>query len=272
MKKMIINVVLACLIFYTGMLLLAYFLQDRLLYFPFEEIGATPAAIQLPFEDVRLTTQDGQTLSAWWVPAGKERAVLLLCHGNAGNISHRLESLDIFHKLGLSVLIFDYRGYGASTGRPTEDGTYLDADAAWRYLVEVQKKQPAKIILFGESLGGAVAAEIASRHAAGGLIIMSSFTSIPELAGGLYPFLPVKWLSKFRYATIDKIGAIFAPKLIIHSPDDEIIPFAHGRALYEKAAQPKQFLQIKGGHNEGFLVSGKLYEQGLDDFISKYWK
>ena len=101
---------------------------------------------------------------------------------------------------------------------------------------------------------------------------MSSFTSIPELAGKLYPFLPVTLLSKFHYATIDKIPAITAPKLIIHSPDDEIIPFAMGRALYEKAAGPKQFLQIHGGHNEGFLVSGNLYVEGLDAFISKYWK
>jgi fermentation-respiration switch protein FrsA (DUF1100 family) len=117
-----------------------------------------------------------------------------------------------------------------------------------------------------------VAAEIASRHRAGGLILMSSFTSIPELAGRLYPFLPVTLLSKFRYATIEKIANITVPKLIIHSPDDEIIPFEQGRTLYEKAAEPKQFLQIRGGHNEGFLASGNLYVQGLDDFISKYWK
>lgn len=271
MKKMLFDLALACLIFYAGMVLLAYCLQDRLLYFPFKEIGATPAALHLPFEDVRLTTSDGATISAWWIPAKNERAVLLFCHGNAGNISHRLDSIEIFNKLDLSVLIFDYRGYGTSTGHPSEDGTYHDAEAAWRYLLEVQKKQPEKIILFGESLGGAVAAEIASRQTAGGLIIMSSFTSIPELAGRLYPFLPVRLLSKFRYATIDKIGAISCPKLIIHSPDDEIIPFALGRALYEKAAQPKQFLQIRGGHNEGFLVSGELYVQGLRDFLDMHF-
>jgi hypothetical protein len=271
MKKMLFDVALACLIFYTGMVLLVYFLQDRLLYFPFKEIGANPAAIHLPFEDVRLTASDGATISAWWIPAKNERAVLLFCHGNAGNISHRLDSIDIFNSLGLSILIFDYRGYGTSSGHPSENGTYLDAESAWHYLVDVQKKSPEKIILFGESLGGAVAAEIASRHTAGGLIIMSSFTSIPELAGRLYPFLPVRLLSKFRYATIDKIGAISCPKLIIHSPDDEIIPFAMGRALYEKAPGPKQFLQIKGGHNEGFLVSGELYVQGLKDFLDSHF-
>jgi fermentation-respiration switch protein FrsA (DUF1100 family) len=271
MKKMLFDVALACLIFYTGMVLLVYFLQDRLLYFPFKEIDANPAAIRLPFEDVHLTASDGATISAWWIPAKNERAVLLFCHGNAGNISHRLDSIDIFNSLGLSILIFDYRGYGTSAGHPSENGTYLDAESAWRYLVDVQKKSPEKIILFGESLGGAVAAEIASRHTAGGLIIMSSFTSIPELAGRLYPFLPARLLSKFRYSTIDKIGAISSPKLIIHSPDDEIIPFAMGRALYEKAAGPKQFLQIKGGHNEGFLVSGELYVQGLKDFLDSHF-
>jgi len=269
---MLFDIALACLIFYTGMLLLVYFLQDRLLYFPFKDMETTPAVIRLPFEEVNITTSDSEKITAWWIPAQNERGVLLFCHGNAGNISHRLDTIDIFNRLGLSVLIFDYRGYGKSTGRPSEDGTYRDAEAAWRYLVEVQKKKPDKIILFGESLGGAVAAEIASRYKAGGLIIMSSFTSIPELAGRLYPFLPVKLLSKFRYSTIDKIGAITAPKLIIHSPDDEIIPFEQGRTLYEKAAEPKQFLQIQGGHNEGFLASGNLYVQGLDDFISKHWK
>jgi fermentation-respiration switch protein FrsA (DUF1100 family) len=272
MEKIALTIVIACLSIYAGLLLLAYVVQDRLLYFPLGEVRATPSVLRLPYEDVRLATQDGQTLAAWWIPAQKERAVLLFCHGNAGNISHRLDSIDIFNRLGLSVLIFDYRGYGASTGRPSEQGTYRDADAAWRYLVEVQKKQPERIILFGESLGGAVAADSASRRKAGGLIIMSSFTSIPALARELYPFLPVRWLVKFRYATIDKIGAIAAAKLIIHSPDDEIIPFAQGRALYEKAAEPKQFLQIRGGHNEGFLVSGDMYVKGLDNFISKYWK
>jgi hypothetical protein len=271
MKKMLFDIALACLIFYTGMLLLVYFLQDRLLYFPFKDMQVTPAALHLPFYEVYLQTSDSEKITAWWLPARNERAVVLFCHGNGGNISHRLDSIDIFSRLGLSVLIFDYRGYGTSTGRPSEEGTYRDGEAAWRYLVEVQKKQPEKIILFGESLGGAVAAELAARHRAGGLIILASFTSIPELAATLYPFLPVKLLSKFNYATIDKIGGITAPKLIIHSPDDEIIPFALGRALYEKAAEPKQFLQIHGGHNEGFLVSGNLYVDGLKDFLDRYF-
>ncbi len=197
--------------------------------------------------------------------------MLLFCHGNGGNISYRLDSIDIFNRLDLSVLIFDYRGYGGSTGQPSEKGTYRDAESAWRYLVELKKKKPEKIILFGESLGGAVAAEIASRHSAGGLILMSSFTSIPELGGRLYPFLPVKLLSKFSYATIDRIPAITAPKLIIHSPDDEIIPFDMGLTLYEKAAEPKQFLQIRGDHNEGILVSGELCVQGFKDFLDRYF-
>ena len=270
MKKMLFDIALACLIFYTGMLLLVYFLQDRMLYFPFKDMQATPAVIRLPFEEVSLTTSDSEKITAWWIPAQHERGVLLFCHGNAGNISHRLDSIDIFNRLGLSVLIFDYRGYGKSTGRPSEDGTYRDAEAAWRYLVEVRKKKPEKIILFGESLGGAVAAEIASRHSAGGLILMSSFTSIPELAGRLYPFLPVKLLSKFRYSTIDKIGAITAPKLIIHSPEDEIVPYHHGRKLFERANEPKEFLEISGGHNEGFLISADRYAAGIRAFLARH--
>jgi fermentation-respiration switch protein FrsA (DUF1100 family) len=271
-KRMIFAALLACLVFYACLVLLVYFLQGRLLYFPFRDVGATPAAINLPFEEVRLAAADGQSIAAWWIPAQSERAVLLYCHGNAGNISHRLGPIEMFHLLGLSVLIFDYRGYGQSTGRPSEEGTYADAEAAWRYLVDAQQRRPEKILLFGESLGGAVAAHLASRNDGGGLILLSSFTSIPELAAGLYPLLPVRWLSKFRYATIDIIGAIAAPKLIIHSPDDEIIPFAHGKALYEKAAQPKQFLEIKGGHNESFFVSADIFMRGVDGFVSRHFK
>ena len=165
-------------------------------------------------------------------------------------------------------MIFDYRGYGKSEGNPSEKGTYLDAEAAWNYLVEVNQKSSDRIIVFGRSLGAAIASDIALKKVPAGLILESSFLSVPDMGKKHYPWIPVKYLSKFHYSTGDKIQSITCPKLIIYSPDDEIVPFEHGKSLFEKAVKPKEFMQIKGGHNEGFLVSGDFYIEGLKRFVN----
>jgi len=244
-----------------------YYRQDSMIFYPEKEIWQTPKEISLEYEEVSLTTSDGVVINAWYVPAKNEKGVILFCHGNAGNISHRLDSIKIFHDLGQSVLIFDYRGYGKSGGKISEKGTYLDAEAAWDYLVQVKHKQPEEIVFFGRSLGAAVAAETAMRKNPAGLILESTFMSIPSIARKYYPWLPVKFIAKYRYATVDKIGLIGCSKLIIHSRTDEIIPFEHGLNLYEKAAPPKEFLEIRGGHNEGFMLSGETYSEGLRRFL-----
>jgi len=266
------NVVVILLVCYLAFLITIYFIQDRMLYFPEHEILITPKDIGIEYEDISFQTKDNIAISGWYIPAEHEKGVLLFCHGNAGNISHRLESINIFHSLDISVLIFDYRGYGKSEGKPSEKGTYLDAEAAWDYLVDIKNKSPEKIILFGRSLGAAIAADIALKKSPAGLIMESSFLSVPEIGKKYYPWVPVKLLSKFDYSTIEKIHVISCPKLIIHSPDDEIVPFEHGKSLFEKALQPKEFLQIKGGHNEGFLISGDLYQEGLKSFLNKCLK
>ncbi|MDA8077574.1 MAG: alpha/beta hydrolase [Nitrospiraceae bacterium] len=272
-RRMLLYPVLIVSGLYLVILGYAWLRQGSMLYFPSREITLTPADIGLVYEDVTLTTSDGLKIAAWHIPAGTPaaRGVVLFSHGNAGNISDRLDSIRIFHSLNLAVLIYDYRGYGRSEGSPTEEGTYKDALAVWDHLVHVRGIQPEKIILFGRSLGSAVATEVALRKKAGALIIESGFTSVPDLGSRFYPFLPVRLIARFRYATVDKVGRITIPKLIIHSPRDEIIPFEHGRALFEKAAEPREFLQIRGGHNEGFLVSGGLYVSGLEGFISKHF-
>jgi len=244
--------------------------QPRLLYFPdipTREIEASPADIGLDFEPLTLTTRDDEQLDAWFIPAAQARGVLLFCHGNAGNISHRLDSIRLFHELGLSVLIFDYRGYGRSSGRPAEKGTYRDADAAWDYLVEQRGIAPGQIILFGRSLGAAIAADLATRQGAAAVILESAFTSVPDVAARFYPWLPVRWLSRYQYDTGKKLANIHVPVLIVHSRDDEIIRYANGERLFEAANEPKQFLQLRGGHNDAFMVSGKDYIQGLDSFL-----
>jgi hypothetical protein len=195
---------------------------------------------------------------------------VLFCHGNAGNISHRLDSIRLLHSLGLQVLIFDYRGYGHSEGAASEKGSYRDADAAWRYLVDVRGLPADRIILFGRSLGAAVAADLASRTRPAAVIMESAFTSVPDMAAGIYPWLPVRLLSRYRYDNLDKITRISAPLLLVHSRQDEIIPFAHGERLFERAREPKQFLEINGGHNDAFLTSRKAYTHGLESFLAAH--
>lgn len=260
-------VALSLLVLFLLLSVSLYYRQESMLFFPDREIRHTPKDIGLAYDEVSFTTKDGVVITGWFIPADDEKGVILFCHGNAGNVSDRLDSIQIFHKLGASVLIFDYRGYGRSGGSISEHGTYLDAEAAWDYLVESKHKSPGDIIIFGRSLGGAIAAETALRKGPAGLILESTFLSVPAIAGTYYPWLPVKYLAKYRYSTVDKVALIASPKLIIHSREDEIIPFEHGRKIYEKAAPPKEFLEIRGGHNEGFMLSGDSYRQGLGRFI-----
>lgn len=243
-----------------------------MLYFPdvpSREINATPKSIGLDYEQIELNTEDAQRLDAWFIPAENAQGTLLFCHGNAGNISHRLDSIRQFHALGLSVFIFDYRGYGNSSGNPSEEGTYTDAKAAWQYLTDTRQIPDNEIIIFGRSLGGAIATDLAVKTSPKALIIESSFTSVPDIASHHYSFFPVRLLSRYIYPAGDNIQRINAPVLIIHSPNDEIIPYSHGKALFENALEPKYFLEIKGGHNDGAIITGKDYLEGINRFLSR---
>jgi hypothetical protein len=265
-----LTVLLAAVGAYGALLLALYVGQAGLLYLPelpSRELAATPREVGLAYEDVRLETADGVGLHGWYLPARDARATLLFFHGNAGNVSHRLDSLRIFHGLRLNVLIFDYRGYGRSEGRPTEEGTHRDALAAWRHLVEQRGEPPQRIVLFGHSLGAALAAWLAAREQPGAVILESAFTSVPDLAAELYWWLPARALARLDYATLEYVREIRSPLLVAHSRDDEIIPYRHGRALYEAAHAPKTFLELRGDHNAGFLISGDDYLRGLDAFL-----
>ena len=255
---------------YTAFAALLFFGQDRLLFLPEipgRQIVVTPEAAHLPYEDVTLNTADGQTLDGWLVPVEAPRATVLFCHGNAGNISDRLDSLLVFHDLHLTTLIFDYRGYGRSTGQPSEAGTYRDAEAAWRYLTEDRHLSPEQIVLFGRSLGAAIAAELATHHHPAALIIESAFTSVPDMAARQYPYFPARWLARLHYSTLDYLRNVSCPVLVVHSREDDIIPFSNGERLYAAAPEPKQFLVLHGDHNTGFLASRDTYVAGLDAFL-----
>jgi fermentation-respiration switch protein FrsA (DUF1100 family) len=270
LAKQLLQFAMLLAIGYGALLIYVWFFQSRLLYFPHAagaDSGARPTDIGLDYEVVHFETEDGVRLHGWFVPAEAPRGVLLFMHGNAGNITHRLESIDRFHRLGLSVLIFDYRGYGASEGRPSENGTYLDAQAAWRHLVDDREVAPGRIVLFGRSLGAAVAAWLAARTRPAALIVESGFTSVPDLAARHYWYLPVRTLSRFDYDTRAHVRRIACPLLVVHSADDEIAPFAHGEAIFAAGPEPKSFLRLSGGHNDAFVVSDAAYTAGLRNFL-----
>lgn len=257
---------------YAALLIGVFLFQSRLVYFPGmgREFSATPRDAGLEHEEVRLNTGDGESLHAWFVPAPQSRGTVLLFHGNAGNISHRLDYLPMLHRLGYSSFIFDYRGFGKSSGSPSEQGTYRDAEAAWRYLTVTREIEPRRIALLGESLGGAVAAWLASRQPPGALVLASVFTSIPDMGAEALPFLPVRLLSRFDYNTLAYLKDVRSPVLIAHSREDDIVPYRHGRALFEAAREPKTFLEMRGGHNDSFLFSQEAWVRELGAFLDRH--
>jgi len=240
------------------------------IYYPERDIRFTPNSVGLAYTNVTLETSDGVNINAWWVPVKNPRAIVLFCHGNGGNVGYYLETLQVFNRLGLSALIFDYRGYGRSGGSPSEKGTYLDAEAAWSYLTQARKIAPRQIIFWGRSLGGAIAARTAAGHRCGLLILESAFTSVPEVAQAHIAWLPAWVLARYRYETSRFLKRVTVPTLVIHSPDDEIIPYSLGQKLFETLEGPKAFLEIKGSHNQGFIDSLSVYEAGVDAFIKQY--
>ena len=263
----IILVVAAC---YGLLVVVVYFIQGRMLYLPEvpgRTLTMTPTNAGMDYQDVSIETTDGVTLHGWFI-AGRSSQVLLFFHGNAGNISHRLDSIRLFQDLGLSVLIIDYRGYGQSEGQTTERGIYRDADAAWRYLIEDRGIVANDIVIFGRSLGASVASRLAAQQQPLALIVESSFTSVPDIAQDLYPWLPARWLSRLSHATRNYVRDVRCPVLVVHSRDDEIIPFHHGEAIFSSANEPRTLLAIRGTHNNAFLQDERAYIGGLRTFLT----
>ncbi|MBE0535473.1 MAG: alpha/beta hydrolase [Phycisphaerae bacterium] len=244
-----------------------FFLQPRFLYAPIREITYTPADINLAYEKLALKTEDGLKIAAWYIPAENAKYTVLFCHGNAGNMTHRLDSINIFNEMGLNCLLFDYRGYGDSQGKPTEAGTYMDAAAAWKWLTEKKQIPSNRIIIFGRSLGGSIAAHLAARVNPRALVLESTFTSYEQIGKKFYPYMPVHLFAKFHYNTLEYVKNVRCPILFIHSRNDEIVPFEFSLRLYAAAAEPKRFLEITGSHNDGFLFSGAVYTDGWKDWL-----
>ncbi len=265
--SLIWSIMLVIIIAYSILGWSLYFLQPKFLYQPTRELNYNPSDIDLEYEDITFSSQDGVRLNGWYVPAENAFYTVLFCHGNGGNISHRLDTLNILNELGLNSFVFDYRGYGKSRGKPTEQGTYLDAHAAYLWLTEVRNIPPEKIIIFGRSLGGSIASHLAAKVDEAGLLLESTFTSFVDMGKKFYPYMPVTLFAAFAYRTIDYVNKANCPVLVIHSRTDELVPFEFSLRLYDAAKEPKNFIEIEGSHNDGFLFSGDVYKKAWSDWL-----
>jgi hypothetical protein len=265
--SLIWSILLVIIIAYSILGWSLYFLQPKFLYQPTREVSYNPSDIELEYEDVTFHSEDNLRLNGWYIPADKAYFTVLFCHGNGGNISHRLDTLNILNELGLNCFIFDYRGYGKSRGKSTEQGTYLDAQAAYLWLTEVKKIPPQQIIIFGRSLGGSIAAHLAAKVDLAGLLLESTFTSFVDMGKKFYPYMPVRLFAAFNYRTIDYVKKVDCPVLVIHSRTDELVPFEFSLRLYDAANEPKAFIEIEGSHNDGFLFSGDVYKKAWSDWL-----
>ncbi len=238
------------------------------IFFPERELLMTPEDVGLSYQDVYFHTDDEVRLHGWYIPNQGGDRVLLFFHGNGGNISHRVENLKLLHALGLNIFIFDYRGYGQSGGVASEKGTYRDAEAALSYLTSAKGVSLGQVVLFGRSLGGAVAIDLACRHSFPGIILESTFTSFADL---LRPFVPsVAEAIKGKFNSLRKIGQISAPLLFFHGNRDELVAYGNGKELFAAANEPKEFYTIEGaGHNDTYYCGGEPYWRKIKEFVDK---
>jgi pimeloyl-ACP methyl ester carboxylesterase len=260
---------------YLGFCLALRAWQTRLIFFPSSVVKATPAAVNLPYETVRLPVAGGQVYGWWIASALADSPVLLYLHGNSSNIGDLVGRASRFHQLGLSVLLIDYRGYGySSTPFPNESRVYEDAEAAWLYLTQTRQIAPKQIFLYGQSLGGAIAIELATRHPeAAGVIVESSFTSMRAMVDSLspYPLLPVDWILTQSFNSLAKVRSLRVPILLIHGTADREVPAQMSQDLFAAAPEPKQLLLIpQADHNNTVRLGGTRYLKTIEAFVRKH--
>lgn len=262
MLKFIVFLVVFVFLFFVMM----RYAERKSLYVPFKEIDGTPQNINLEYQEIALKTPDHETIQAWFIPKLGSPWTVYFLHGNGGNLSHRLTKISMLHDLGLNVFIIDYRGYGQSTGAPSERGFYVDSRTGYEYLTKALKVRPDRIILFGESLGSAVAIDLATKEKVAALIVEGMLTSASEIARVYFPFAPGFFLEA-KFDSLSKIRDLGVPKLFIHSRNDEVVPFWLGKKLFDASAPPKEFLEIIGGHNDSFSLSRKEVEDKMSEFV-----
>jgi len=264
------GIVVAIVFFISAASLAECSCKNRFLFYPYREIVSLPSDEGFTYEDVYFRASDGVRLNGWWVPAGKSSGVVLFCHGNGGNISFLIQTVEIYNSLELDVFVFDYRGYGRSDGVPSEDGTYRDVEAAWNYLTGVRKIEAGKIVVVGRSLGGAIAAWLCTVRTPRALVLESTFTRAADVANFHYPLAPGMILFGDTYDTAARLALVQCPVLVIHSPEDEIVPYELGKKLFGISPEPKEMLVIHGPHNTGFMMSAGQYASAIEQFLRKH--
>ncbi len=246
-------------------------IEKKSIFFPVKDTAITPLAINVPFQDVYIEVSANIRINGWFIPKDTAHYTILFFHGNAGNIGDRLEKILLLRRLNLNIFIVDYRGYGNSTGTPQEKGLYADAVAAYNYLINERNLKPGDIIVYGESLGGAVAVDLASRMEIGGIILEGTFSKARDMARELYPLLP-EFLFTNLFDSYSKIKSIEKPKLFLHSETDEIVPFYLAKKLYQIAEKEKYFVKMTGNHNSAFLESEPVVKNAIESFLLRLGK
>jgi uncharacterized protein len=273
MKRLLLSVAILVALGYSGAIGALKVKEIDLVYHPEHRTVSPPAAeFALRERNVSYPSADGTRLTAWIIPAPVTDSAglwMIICHGNLGNIGYgqRPEFYSYMRDLGLNLLAFDYRGYGASEGKPFEEGLYEDAQASYQYVRDSLGIHPEKIIIFGHSLGSGVAIDLASRVQAAALIVEGAYTGVVDRGQELYPWLPVRLVASERFPSIEKIGKVSMPKLFLHSPPDDVIPYAHGERLFAAAREPKTFISVEGGHQNAFSIDRAKYYGAIAEVV-----
>jgi len=269
--KMLLVWLRVALLVYVGLMAVLFLAQRKLIFPVSRTVTRVPSDMpyKLAYEDLTLPVAGGGTMNAWYVPADGASHTVLFCRGNGGTLSDWLDVMLLFHRLQLNILVFDYSGYGRSSGSPNEKSLYANGRAAWQYLVDTRRTPAGQIIIIGHSIGGGVATELAREFHPAALVLQSTFTSMGQVCQDHVPWFPAKWLVLDRFNSAAKIQAITCPKLIIHSPEDSLINIRHGKKLYELAGEPKTFVEFKGDHNDGMWASGSIYTDAISALVKR---
>jgi fermentation-respiration switch protein FrsA (DUF1100 family) len=265
--KAVFFVLLAGIIIFE---IVVYIIEEKNLYMPRKEVILIPQSIKIKYEGVYFKTEDGESLNGWFIPAGNAKITVLYCGGRSGNMSDDLDNVKFFREMGFNLFVFDYRGFGNSSGKPSEQGLYKDARAAYDFLVTRKDIDRRKIVGYGKSLGVPVVADLCLHRKLCALILEGSFPSLKAHVQGIGGPLPLQWFVSEKFDAISRLKKVTIPKLFVHGMDDQIINFAEGRLLFNEAAPPKEFIPFDGDHDNNLFATSDAYKDKINEFLLHY--